>query len=74
MTITPKKRTQQKDFILTSVRLPPGLKDELKESAAVNGRSLNAEVLARLQDSRLDAVMVELAHLRGMVQILIDRG
>jgi predicted HicB family RNase H-like nuclease len=74
MTITPKKRPTQKDYEHTAVRLPPALKNELRTAAEINGRSLNAEVLARLQDNRLDAVMAELAQLRTMVQILINRG
>ncbi|WLT09620.1 Arc family DNA-binding protein [Bartonella apihabitans] len=43
------------------VHLPDGMRDKLKEAANVNGRSLNAEIIARLEsfkaptfDSQLD--------------------
>ncbi|WP_295879200.1 Arc family DNA-binding protein [uncultured Bartonella sp.] len=32
------------------LRLPDGMRDELKEAAKVNGRSMNAEIIARLED------------------------
>lgn len=32
------------------LRLPDGMRDELKEAAKVNGRSMNAEIIAKLQD------------------------
>lgn len=31
------------------LRLPDGMRDELKEAAKVNGRSMNAEIIARLE-------------------------
>ena len=31
------------------LRLPDGMRDELKEAAKVNGRSMNAEIIARLK-------------------------
>lgn len=33
------------------VRFPDGMRDELKELAAKNGRSLNAEIIVRLRES-----------------------
>ncbi|WP_310067873.1 Arc family DNA-binding protein [Paraburkholderia caledonica] len=33
------------------LRLPPDLKDRLTEAATANNRSLNAEVVSRLQES-----------------------
>jgi plasmid stability protein len=32
------------------LRLPDGMRDRLKDAAARNGRSMNAEILARLED------------------------
>ncbi|WP_295950204.1 Arc family DNA-binding protein [uncultured Bartonella sp.] len=32
------------------LRLPDGMRDELKEAAKANGRSMNAEIIAKLQD------------------------
>lgn len=33
------------------VRFPDGMRDRLKEAAQANGRSMNAEIITRLQDS-----------------------
>ncbi len=40
-----------RDIAPTGVRLPPGLRDALVREAAINGRSLNAEILFRLSTS-----------------------
>lgn len=37
------------DYDKFVLRLPDGMRDRLKEIAAENGRSLNAEIVARLQ-------------------------
>ena len=74
MNKSPIKALSQQDYVQSAVRFPPALRDALKAAAAENGRSFNAEVLARLQDDRLDAVMAELAQLKTMMQRLIDRG
>ncbi len=34
------------------LRFPPGLRDDLKWAADINGRSLNAEIIARLEASQ----------------------
>lgn len=34
-----------------NLRFPDGMRDRLKEEAAMNGRSLNAEIIARLQST-----------------------
>ncbi len=36
------------------VRLPPGLRDEIKAAAEANGRSMNAEIIARLRGGQAD--------------------
>lgn len=33
------------------LRLPDGMRDQLKETAAANNRSMNAEIIARLEES-----------------------
>lgn len=33
------------------VRMPEGLRDKLREAAAANGRSMNAEIVKRLEDT-----------------------
>ena len=73
MTKPPIKKVSQKDYVHSAVRLPPALRDEIRAAAERNGRSVNAEILARLQSGPADAVMIELARLRAMVQQLIDR-
>lgn len=69
----PKTRASQKDFVQSAVRFPPALREELHQAAERNGRSFNAEVLARIQSSDTAQIMAELALLRAMVQQLIDR-
>lgn len=33
------------------VRFPPGLRDQIKEAASAAGRSMNSEIIARLEES-----------------------
>lgn len=49
------------------VRLPNGMRDRLKQSAAEAGRSLNAEMVARLEAS------FQVSTLNGEVAALIER-
>jgi hypothetical protein len=46
------------------VRLPPGMRDEIAQKAGENGRSMNAEVIARL-----GASFKEVLSWEGMVQV-----
>lgn len=47
------------------LRVPAGMREELKDTAKANGRSMNAEIIAKLQDytdspsnsNRLDEIM-----------------
>jgi len=41
------------------VRMPPGLRDRLKSQAEANKRSMNAEIVARLEASFPSAVVAE---------------
>lgn len=43
--------TPSRELDKVIVRLPDGMRDALKAAAAVNNRSMNAEIVARLQDS-----------------------
>ncbi|MGI4847557.1 MAG: Arc family DNA-binding protein [Janthinobacterium lividum] len=43
--------TKQDDFIKTALRLPRDLHSEVQESAEKNGRSMNAEIIARLEQA-----------------------
>lgn len=40
-----------RDVAPTGVRLPPDLRDQLVREAAINGRSLSAEIIFRLKSS-----------------------
>lgn len=74
MTNPPTKKKGQKDHVKTAVRLPPELNEEVKSAAFRNGRSMNAEIIARLQASQLDSVLARLDKIERMVQALIDRA
>ena len=43
------------DDLQFNLRMPPGLRDQVREAAAASGRSMNAEIVYRLHDS-LDTV------------------
>jgi len=46
------------------LRLPDGLRDELKATAKANGRSMNAEIIARLTPMpQLDRIEAALARI-----------
>lgn len=72
MTNPPAKKKGQKDHVKTAVRLPPELNEEVKLAAARNGRSMNAEIIARLQESPSDAILAELDELKRMVRMVLD--
>lgn len=61
------------------VRLPDGMRDRLKKSATVNGRSMNAEILARIEASypasRFElALAVGFAALHAMEEAEAKKG
>lgn len=51
-----------------TLRLPPGMRDQINEIAAQNGRSANAEIVARLQASMASADVVNLEAVRQVVR------
>jgi hypothetical protein len=57
---SPKQPTQA-DYIKTALRLPPSLHAELKDSAEKNGRTMNAEIIARLLQLPVNAQLDNLA-------------
>lgn len=67
------RKPLQTDFVQSAVRFPPELRDRLKSLAEVNGRSFNAEVIARLQESVDDKIIAEIEQVKSMIQQLIDR-
>lgn len=43
------------------VRFPEGLRDKIKDAATANGRSMNSEIIARLEDSFLTEQLTTVA-------------
>jgi len=72
MTKSPIKKQLQKDYVQSAVRFPPDLRDELRAAADANGRSFNAEIVARLRDRTSDVVLAELAEVKRMLRALMD--
>lgn len=59
--------------VKTALRLPPGLHQELHQAAELNIRSLNAEIVARLQVNRLDELDRKIDEVRLMLRQLLDQ-
>jgi hypothetical protein len=61
----------QDDFIKTALRLPRALHASIREAAQLGGKSMNAEIIGRLQDSLraelLDANRQQLEVMRGLI-------
>ena len=72
MTKLPIKKQLQKDYIQSAVRFPPELHSQLKVAAEANGRSLNAEIVARLRDQSSERVLAELTEVKRMLKALIE--
>ncbi len=73
MTRPPAKKNPQPNYIKSAIRLPPELHAEVSAAAEHNGRSLNAEIIARLRDSKTTDVLADLAELKQLVQKLIEQ-
>jgi hypothetical protein len=73
MTKPPVQKQIQKDYVQSAVRLPRALRQELKEAAERNGRTMNAEILARLKASPLDEIKQQNEELKKMLREVLDR-
>lgn len=63
----------QDDFIKTALRLPRRLHASIREAAQLGGKSMNAEIIGRLQDSlRVEEVGSVLAQLKSREAELLD--
>lgn len=64
------------DQVRTQLRIPQQLHSSLSEAAARNGRSLNAEILARLQVDPILAGIEELKQqnleLKALTRLVLD--
>ena len=63
------KKLDQTDYVKTTLRLPPDLHKELLAEAERAGRSLNAEILARLQSNDLRS---ELGNIKSTLREILD--
>jgi hypothetical protein len=52
------------------LRLPSDVHDWITDAAQENGRSINSEILARLEKSKADSTIVK--HLEEQVELLWD--
>lgn len=73
MTNPPKQKATQKHYIHSAVRLPPELNESIKLTAERNGRSMNAEIIARLQAGPTEAILAELAEMKQMLRKVLDQ-
>ncbi|MFB2888337.1 Arc family DNA-binding protein [Aeromonas veronii] len=51
MKTTGDTKQTMRDWDKFMVRLPPGFRDQLKELAKENGRSMNSEIIQRLKEA-----------------------
>lgn len=65
------------ELVKTSVRLPPETLANLKSTAKLHGRTMNAEVLARVSESEDRATFRQLIkqndELRALMREMLDR-
>ena len=72
MSKPPTKKTTG-SVVKTALRLPSELHAELHEAAEINGRSLNAEIVFRLQANPLHHVERQNDEIKLMLRQLLDR-
>lgn len=70
----PKTKPARAGYVQSSLRIPQQLRDALLVAAEKNGRSLNAEILARLEMSPLEDIKRQNEEIKTLVKILIDRA
>lgn len=67
------RMANQDDFVKTALRLPRGLHAHIQAAAAAAGRSMNAEIIDRLQSEPEDAALsAMLDRLRGSDDELLE--
>lgn len=72
MSTPPIQQPKQQTHIKTAIRVPAGLHQELTAAAERNGRSLNAEMLSRLNASPLDDVKRQNEELKMMLRQVLQ--
>lgn len=72
MTKPPVQKQAQSEYVQSAVRMPKSLRSELQEAAMRNGRTMNAEILARLQASPLEDIKRQNDDLKKMLREVLD--
>ncbi|MBY0243162.1 MAG: Arc family DNA-binding protein [Burkholderiaceae bacterium] len=68
----PIQKQAQQDYIKTALRIPRDLHADILDAAERNGRSMNAEIIARLQAEPVNDLLTQLA--RDVIEIkALDR-
>jgi hypothetical protein len=67
-----KKRLPPSEFVKKTTRFPAPLFQELEESRIRNGRTFNAEVVARLQVDEVTELRKEVAELKSLVREVLE--
>lgn len=72
-----KDSAQDADYVKTSVNMPRALRDSLKASGKANGRTMNAEIVARALEAEDRATFRQLVkqndELRALMREMLDR-
>lgn len=62
---------KQDDFVKTALRLPRGLRDEIKDAASVAGRSMNDEIIERMrlapEKVAATAILAKISEYEGLL-------
>jgi transposase len=70
MKTPPVPKPSQQNYVQTALRLPPDLHLELQDAAEKNGRSMNAEIVARLRGipilEHLDKLSRDVAEIKAL--------
>lgn len=70
MTTPPIQKASQATYVQTAVRIPRSLHTDLQDAAERNGRSMNAEIIARLSaagiDEKIEKLGREIAELKAI--------
>lgn len=64
----PVQKPKQTSYVKTAIRMPPSLHEALKEAAKQNDRSLNDEMLARLNTRPFEEMRRQNEELKMMLR------
>lgn len=71
MTKPPVRKLDQSDYVKSALRLPRDLHAQVADDAVRNGRSMNAEIIARLGVSPLADLAADVVDVKAMVRKLL---